>query len=109
MEKQLPKYLTERGIYKIAKKNILTDEELEKLRTMTADKGVVELDNGDVVRAVELPFDRYTSPCADCYLKHSCVSETSELKTPNLYLRACLPHKREDRKSVRFVKIGSNK
>lgn len=109
MEEKLPKYLTERGIYKIAKKNILTDEEHEKLRTMTADKGVVILDNGDVVRAVELPFERNSSPCAECYLKHSCVSESGELKTPNLYLRACLPHKRDDRKSVRFVKIGSNK
>lgn len=109
MEKQLPKYLTERGIYNIAKTSILTDEELEKLRTITANKGVVVLDNGDVVRAVELPFDRYASPCSDCHLKHSCVSETGELKAPNLYLRACLPHKRADRKSVKFVKIGENK
>ena len=105
MEKQVPNYLRERGIYQTDKKNILTDEEHEKLRNLQADKGIAQLDNGDYIRAIYYPPTATTSPCTSCYFKEKCVPEKGEEKNPPLYMRMCLSVKRPDKKPVKFVKI----
>lgn len=105
MENSLPNYLTQRGIYHTDKKNLLTDEEHEKLRHLTADGDAVKLNDGVLVYAVST--QAYNSaPCHSCCFKTTCLSEKGEKHiNPPLYMRICLPHKRPDGKSVKFVKV----
>jgi hypothetical protein len=105
MENLLPNYLTDRGVYHTDKKNLLTDEEHELLRTLKADGEPIGLSNGDWVYAISANSSN-TAPCNTCYFKESCISEKGESSmNPPLYMRMCMPHKRKDGKSVRFAKV----
>ena len=74
IENLLPNYLTQRGIYHTDKKNLLTDEEHEKLRNLTADGDAVKLNDGVLVYAVST--QAYNSaPCHSCCFKTTCLSK----------------------------------
>lgn len=106
MENSLPNYLIQRGIKNTSKQDVLTDEEHEMLRTMNTDSAAIKLKNGDWVCAVPCNTNSKSIPCDSCCFKSECISGKGEDKrNPPLYMRMCLPHKRVDGKSVKFVKV----